>query len=414
MLKKIALLTMMILTSMLPVDADEASIGSPLDRAILAVAPGATAPTYDGPPSQAALALLAQFGHLSPVHFEALDRLAAPLRGNLATTLHALTLYVAAAEQAFAPGTTMDLAPLEAARAAVLATLPALQINAASLTWTHTMTVAPGPFSVSGSHTVSVTSGPSASLVYDYEVRVPGLLAIDLGATNDFYGTDYAIIIDDGGDDVYHNNAGGNGMGLPCAITQRAAALIDLGGNDRYGDPANPRNCGANGGGMLGAGMLVDGGGSDQYVAGSLATNGGSFTGSGLLVDADGDDLYVAGEVGTNGGSQTGSAFLYDGAGNDEYVAAATATNGGANQGGHGRLIDAGGTDSYRAIHPGIGGAQGTGVNGGGVGAGVGLLLDLGGSGDSYMEDAPGAGDPTTTSTDTSVPTKGTGAQVDI
>lgn len=256
-------------------------------------------------------------------------------------------------------------------------------------------------------------------------------LALSIGAGNDTYTDDFALVIDKGGNDTYSNNAGGSNLhsGEICAlgavVPSPAAALIDLGGGDFY---TSGRSCGANGGGAAsGAGFLYDAGpGDDTYLAGDFGTNGGgNFGGVGFLFDEDGSNTYTAGDFGTNGGGALGVGLLVDGAGGDTYVAGDAGTNGGGELGAGG-LVDRGaGTDSYQAGGVGTnGGANGgtaflidaggddtylagsIGVNGGGS-AGVGLLLDAGGF-DSYTDDDGGSG------TNKTVAPKGAvGAQID-
>lgn len=238
-----------------------------------------------------------------------------------------------------------------------------------------------------------------------------GLISIDLSESDNTYRRDFVLAIDGGGDDTYHNNAGGrhkpSGTATPCLNVREAAlsadpnrvaamvttdALVDYGaGEDAYGDPGNPRTCGANGGGNSGAGFLLDGGGDDTYTSsgynagtekapgGAGGNNGGGYIGAGFLVDEGGLDHYDAGSSGANGGGFGGqftAAGLLVDAGNerDEYRAGSRGVNGG---GGHGSglLLDAGGDDLYRAGHGG--------VNGGATEAGTGIVIDRSGH-DTY------------------------------
>lgn len=272
-------------------------------------------------------------------------------------------------------------------------------------------------------------------------VQVPPAFSIDLAECDNTYTEDFFLLVDAGGNDAYHNNAGGSNVldgGCPLDDAGSAAALVDLGGNDVFGDPSNPRGCGVNGGGANGAGLLVSAGGDDVFNAGvhgtngggnfgsgfalnvggndtytgaSIGVNGGSNGGIGMLVDLAGDDLYEAGGGGTNGGSFGGSGTLIDGSGDDEYRAGGSATNGGASASGAGFLLDASGENAYQAGSPGTNGGgsglQGAGflldgpggstfqagpygTNGGGSGvAGVGLLVSLGGD-DSFVANERG------------------------
>lgn len=222
-------------------------------------------------------------------------------------------------------------------------------------------------------------------------VEVYPVFSIDLDQCDNTYTRDHALILDAGGNDVYHNNAGGSGMVAdevtkefssdPCQILKNpplgvmypvnVAALVELGeGADQYGDSQSPRSCGANGGGSVGVGFLLDDGGDDRYVADTFGTNGGGATGAGFLLDVGGDDSYTATDFGTNGGGAIGMGSLIDGGGNDRYVADGRGVNGGADIGGVAFLHDAGGNDIYTTMR--------AGTNGGGAG-GIGYLLDASG-----------------------------------
>lgn len=209
-----------------------------------------------------------------------------------------------------------------------------------------------------------------------------------LGGNGDnTYANDCVVLIEQGGDDTYDNNAGG-------ATSNHAAALIDLSGSDTYN--------GRNGGGKKGgAGFLLDAGTSgDTYTAGGdgslgKGTNGGAYrTGVGFLLDVNGSDTYEAGSFGTNGGASASNtdstpppsqAGLLIDTGNsiDTYRAKAYGTNGGA-QKGSGFLFDEGGDDTYNTTY--------IGTNGGGWGGflgpyGSGFLLDPSGD-DTYIADS--------------------------
>lgn len=276
---------------------------------------------------------------------------------------------------------------------------------------------------------VASTPGFGASPTETAPFQLPPWLSVSVGVNDDAYDQDFVLLIDEGGDDIYTNNAGGSNLhggacNLAAVLPSPAAALVDLSGNDRY---VSGRSCGANGGGAaLGAGFLFDGGGDDVYSAGSLGTNGGGdFGGIGMLVDQSGGDTYLAGSNGTNGGGAFGVGFLWDGDGGDSRTAGDLGTNGGA-QIGAGALVDLAGSDSYMAGDIGTnGGANGgvaflidaqgdddytagsAGVNGGGSG-GLALLLDLLGF-DEYVDGDGGTGNDKTVA-----PKGGVGAQLDV
>lgn len=237
----------------------------------------------------------------------------------------------------------------------------------------------------------------------DDEVHVSGVLAIDLTTEDDVYSEDIALVIDDGGDDRYANNAGGTGAedidepGFP------AAAVVDLGGADTYGFPEpapGDRRSGANGGGLMGVGMLIDDGTADDtYAAYADGVNGGAFLGVGLLMDTGGADTYDVEGWGANGGGYPGGiGQLVDLSGDDTYTGTYEAVNGGGLIG-SGLLYDAAGDDVYTA--------EDTGTNGG-AWLGQGLLLDEGGN-DRYEDEDGGTGEDRTV-----LPKGPAGAQIDL
>lgn len=228
------------------------------------------------------------------------------------------------------------------------------------------------------------------------EVDLAPVIVVDLDSDEDnVYAQDTALLVDAGGNDAYHNNAGGTSMAAdPCGFASRfpSAALVDVGaGADEYGDPDDPRRCGANGGARLGVGFLRDGGGDDSYHARDFGTNGGGdIAGVGFLLDeGDGQDTYDAEGFATNGGGRLGVGFLHDQGGADTYEAGVVGTNGGGYLGGVGFLADGGtGSDTYTAIHEGLVGLGSGGTNGG-ARLGVGFLLDAGGD-DTYTAEELG------------------------
>ena len=406
---------------------------------LLAVAPGApgargaTAPTSYSPPLDARQALAAQARSLgldggtaaAPAHaslrqavaayladkgaltpavdakLAALDAVPAVRQAALTRLVDAFIAFDAAAGRRQSLASDARLADLLAARAAMFDAADAL----------------PEPESA-----LDAATAPLA---------VPPWFSLSMGDNDDVYETDIALLIDEGGNDTYRNNAGGSNLvgGSPCelaaVIPSPAAALIDEGGNDHY---TSGRSCGANGGGAaMRAGFLYDGGpeddtylagdfgvngggdfggvgflydehGGTSYTGGSNGVNGGGSLGIGLLVDGDGADFYTAGDNGTNGGAQFGAGGLLDLAHNDTYRAGSIGTNGGAN-GGVGFLIDVRGFDSYTA---------GSGGVNGGASTGLGLLLDLRDS-DSYTDSEGGSG------VNRTVAPKGVaGAQIDV
>ncbi|HET6403984.1 MAG TPA: hypothetical protein VFH78_05005 [Candidatus Thermoplasmatota archaeon] len=220
--------------------------------------------------------------------------------------------------------------------------------------------------------------------------------------------------------------------------------LVDVSGADTY----IGNSTGVNGGAADGAiGMLIDATGDDTYRARDRGVNGGAYSGPhktghvspgtglglhamGFLVDGEGNDKYFAGGNdsapaagifrdtvghGVNGGAHRAMGFLYDGGGVDRFVAWGIATNGGG-AGGVGFLFNGvlvGETamsdryDSFSMFATGNGTMHAS--NGGVLGAncatcrddlpnvwhrqlipgGIGLLVDMGGSGDAYQDPEP-------------------------
>ncbi len=203
-----------------------------------------------------------------------------------------------------------------------------------------------------------------------------GLLRIDLTEEDSHYEDNYQYIVEAGGANTYHNNAGGTNLATGSCGDEgedvTTAALIDLGTQDKeFSDPDDYYYCGANGGGVgalahgsVGVGLLVTAGGDNTYH-GSVGANGGGYGGGGgvgigLAVDGDGQNYLYGGSLGGNGGAANGYfedigigvGLLVLGGGADEVDGFSIGTNGGAVEWGfgnaHGGLISTGGDD---AIH---------------------------------------------------------------
>jgi hypothetical protein len=155
------------------------------------------------------------------------------------------------------------------------------------------------------------------------------------------YGSDQAVLIDLGGNDVYRNSAGAAPFlkpGVAPGEQQNVSLNLDLSGNDVY-SPDGPTDgwqvsFAQGSGNLAGVGYLVDLLGNDLYeVPGPSKTlwsqaQGTGVTGSGVLFDLGGDDKYRAvsdPEGGTFvaqgfGGANAGPAGLIDlGLGKDAY-----------------------------------------------------------------------------------------------
>lgn len=263
-------------------------------------------------------------------------------------------------------------------------------------------------------------------------VDVWPVLRIEGTGRSTTYASDYALLIDTGGNDRYFNNAGGNLIDVlrpPSAGPARgcqnipdlaegncvigAALLIDMGGNDTYGRLETPdedavfvspidgsihrctsdevvRRIVTEGAGIAGVGMLLDDGGNDHYIGKTLSQGAGHVGGVGVLRDTGaGKDSYLAIRSSQGFGLVDGFGLLRDDGGNDSYRSYLPAggvvsdkgvcddvqrnTQGAGLLGGEGVLIDEGGRDTYRASAA----AQGY----GGLG-GFGVLWDWGGRDD--------------------------------
>lgn len=159
------------------------------------------------------------------------------------------------------------------------------------------------------------------------------------GTGSNAYEKDYALLIDQGGDDTYTNAAGGadpvGGNGLPVSV------VIDRGGNDQYVTPV-PTATGARavqGASNVGSiGILVDQEGNDTYEATAtgttVAAQGRGGGGVGVLADLAGDDTYrllnesPASTDGQSEGAQGqanatlgGLGLLLDRSGDDSFLA---------------------------------------------------------------------------------------------
>jgi len=191
------------------------------------------------------------------------------------------------------------------------------------------------------------------------------------GTGSSTYTTDYALVVDLGGDDIHANSAGGGWLGNPGSVT------IDVGGNDRY-ETTVPTPAGAfavQGAGVLGVGVLVDAAGNDVYAADAPTKSGGVYAqgvgggaGVGILADLVGNDAYAL----TN---------ILAGATPGVFSMAAPAGQGVGDTGGVGIVLDREGNDTYLIDAGSCGGCHVQPVGFGyGETAGVGLHVDGGGS----------------------------------
>lgn len=142
--------------------------------------------------------------------------------------------------------------------------------------------------------------------------------------------SDYALVVDLGGDDEHLHAAGGAdalGNTMPVSVT------LDLAGADRYEatvrEDAGP--IAVLGSSFLGVGMLVDVTGDDTYIAQSSDAQfyaaASSLLGVGMLADLDGNDDYrvtttrpVGAGVSGLGTAFAGLSTFHDRSGDDAYV----------------------------------------------------------------------------------------------
>jgi len=134
--------------------------------------------------------------------------------------------------------------------------------------------------------------------------------------------------------------------------------VIDLAGPDRY------ETAGAARGPRAPVSVTIDTAGDDAYDTGDPSlghTLGAGVLGLGVLVDAAGSDAYRAGPLALGAGL-LGIGLLWDGAGDDAYEGE-TYTQGAAAFGG-GALVDAAGADRYLCLDrsQGFGGVLGSGL----------------------------------------------------
>lgn len=295
--------------------------------------------------------------------------------------------------------------------------------------------------------TVTAAAPPGCSILDPS----PGLSLIELCDTQaQTHTADRAILVDQGGNDTYKNNAGGaNGnegsSGLP--IRPVAVALDQAGADDYYDNTPTtgsffdqPRIGGAMGNAI---GILIDVAGNDEYGLGTGydMSQGYGLQGAGYLMDLGGSDTYTAWGDAIGYGDNVGFGFVVDQLTPNtnetntfrSYYGEGIGVGAGFQTLGHtvGLVIGSAGTDNYRAICPSsptycnsssyteIGQAIGSATppDGGtaigavidpggadtyrcqkansclgvsvGWGAGLGLALDLGTNNDTYTIDAP-------------------------
>ncbi len=159
-----------------------------------------------------------------------------------------------------------------------------------------------------------------------------------LGAGNDRFSGEAALLVDLGGDDRYEPSP--PELATPSG---HVTVHIDLGGNDSYGGSGHKFRQGT---GYLSIGLMLDLDGDDEYQAGDMGQGCGLF-GVGLLMDLKGNDIYRMGLMG-QGFGLFGLGALADMEGNDRYLIKGMGQGAGATLG-LGLLIDGAGNDKYLA-----------------------------------------------------------------
>ncbi len=149
----------------------------------------------------------------------------------------------------------------------------------------------------------------------------PATLIIDLGGEDVYHGQiasglegNCGIVLDLGGDDVYlggdfTQGCGHWGIGI----------LLDLSGNDLYRSGRY-----AQGAGLFGVGLLIDGEGRDCYL-GTRFVQAAAAWGCGGLLDLGGEDVYQCHQTGQAFAGVLGVASLCDLGGNDKYLSGSEA-----------------------------------------------------------------------------------------
>ncbi len=176
--------------------------------------------------------------------------------------------------------------------------------------------------------------GVSGRVVLVHETRF-GLIVIGGHGPNTYrLDSDVALLIDLGGDDVYHG-----AIGAASTVEAGNQVVIDLAGNETYhGDPLGIAT------GRLGVGLLFDRRGDDSYHL-AQGSGGAGFAGVGLLIDALGNDRYIGTKL-TQGVAIGGLGLLLDRAGNDHYESFGYALGFGGPSG-VGAIVDVAGDDQY-------------------------------------------------------------------
>jgi len=199
---------------------------------------------------------------------------------------------------------------------------------------------------------------------------------------NDTIYSEYMLLIDLGGDDVYlSNTACAFGPDTPISL------VIDLDGKDTYGSEIEEKNIACS---FFGISMLIDRRGNDTYYSTKYG-EAFSFGGMSILDDSEGDDKYISKSGYAQGSAFFGYSMLTDRGGSDTYISASYSQGFGGTSG-VGLLLDHMGDDIYISQSASFcqGAAKGRWADAGdgfNMGGGHGLLIDIKGN-DTYLAES--------------------------
>jgi hypothetical protein len=163
-----------------------------------------------------------------------------------------------------------------------------------------------------------------------------GLIVIGGSGSNTYdLDTQFALVIDLGGDDTYRGY-----IGSSAGVDQGNRMVIDLSGNDTYQGATLGLAAG-----RMGVGLVLDMEGNDVYQL-APGSGGAGFAGLGILYDGSGNDVYMGSRF-TQGTAVAGLGLLLDMGGDDRYTSYGFAI-GFAGPSGFGGVLDIAGGDTYQ------------------------------------------------------------------
>lgn len=177
------------------------------------------------------------------------------------------------------------------------------------------------------------THGDIPEIVWKLDTPLGTILVDTTGENNEHHIEDPLLVIDVGGDDVYHFTRSNP--------QNRISIVYDRDGDDHYiadGLAFCPSSA------VMGYGILWDTGGDDRYEGGTMAQSAALF-GATLLYDGGGHDVYQA-EANAQAFATGGAALLVSGGGNDTFEALTNAQGTGGPEGAA-ILINVAGDDVY-------------------------------------------------------------------